>query len=87
MISIVDPNVESTPWACFNYFAHISVYAFVAFKPIIYVLSNVYFKKAFFDTYPCFKPNDYAVNVAEYPDSRNMSMKSVPKYVSDYSSE
>ena len=86
MTSIVDPNIENTGWACFNYFAHISVYAFVAFKPIIYVSTNIYFKKAFFDTYPCLKPNDYDGNVVDYPDSRNTSMKSVSKYVSDNSS-
>ena len=83
--SIADPNWK---WALsglglIHIVGYIFVWTFVAFKPIIYVLTNDYFRKAFFDTYPCFKPKNYNAKVIDY--CNQMSVKSVSESVPETS--
>ena len=65
-VHIVDPDWTHPQWGWVHIFGYISVWTFVAFKPVIYVLTNDYFRQAFFDSFPCFKPNGFNVTAIEF---------------------
>ena len=60
------PDNYKYGWA--HIITYIMVWSFCAVKPILYVHTNKYFRKAFYDTYPYFKPNDYNDNIIDEVD-------------------
>ena len=69
LIGFVYPLDQSKPqnykYGWVHIITYIMVWSFCVMKPFLYVYTNKYFRKAFYETFAYFKPNDYVDNIIE----------------------